>query len=447
MAGQRLSTMASMRCVLAVLAHLARHALCLHLSGSLPASGTFDEYVGKFCFDYVPDGQVGGTLEVAVSGSLPETNLYFLIFDDEPQHWRQARGEWGSLKCEDMISLASNALPVSSPEGKFITKVDVHERLRPRFWYFAFVACGSSITEAISYDLKLLNPRQGLQQEFGVDEEGTLQLQSTAAAFFLCLAVGMWYAAIRSGSRSGLRSRPILRLLLLSAASSAVGAMCRTLHLAAFAFDGQGWGLLDVLGQLCICAAKAMIALVMLLAAKGWSLFYGRDEFTQRCTTLCILGLLLVTAGACEIHADWARDWSPSLYQYESWSGTLVLVLNMLLFMEASRSMYATYRKESAEELRTFYQVVTGAASVYFLSLPVLCTFASLLAPWVRFKYVDRIEVLSRFAATVLLALSLKPSRLDAMITWRLEEQLEQQGVLDSDEDKLSSGSDRDYIA
>merc|ERR1711920_334014 len=92
---------------------------------------------------------------------------------------------------------------------------------------------------------------------------------------------------------------------------------------------------------------------------------------------------------------------------------------------EAMRSMYETYQSESSEEVRTFYLNVSGASLVYFVSLPVLCMLSSLFEPWVRLKYVSRVEVLSRLVTTLLLAYCLRPSRIDTMIHSRLEEGFE----------------------
>merc|ERR1740123_1954542 len=89
--------------------------------------------------------------------------------------------------------------------------------------------------------------------------------------------------------------------------------------------------------------------------------------------------------------------------------------------------MYETYENETSEEVRTFYLNVSGAALVYFLSLPVLCLLSSLFETWVRLKYVSRVEMLTRFIATSLLAYFLRPSRLDTMIHSRLQEGFERE--------------------
>merc|ERR1719282_1540212 len=135
-----------------------------------------------------------------------------------------------------------------------------------------------------------------------------------------------------------------------------------------------------------------------------------------------LLGTIVLISMACEIHAEYSHDWSTTIYLYESYPGLAILLLNVVLFTEAWRSMRETYRHETSEEVRVFYVIISAASLLYFLTLPVMCMLAAALKPWARAKYVDRAEVLSRFAATALLSFCLRPSRLDAMVNARLEE-------------------------
>merc|ERR1712107_337308 len=113
----------------------------------------------------------------------------------------------------------------------------------------------------------------------------------------------------------------------------------------------------------------------------------------QRWITILAVGLLLLLTTSCEIHADFVLDWNPSIYLYESWSGTAILLLNVFLFAEAARSMLATYRSESSGEVRHFYATLSMASLWYFLTLPVLCVLSALFNPWVRVKYMSSVEV------------------------------------------------------
>ena len=70
-----------------------------------------------------------------------------------------------------------------------------------------------------------------------------------------------------------MRTLPPLRLLLVSTASLAAGALCLSVHLAVYSFDGEGWVLFEVLGQVFVSVGKAMLRLLQMLTVKDWLLF------------------------------------------------------------------------------------------------------------------------------------------------------------------------------
>lgn len=437
-------------------------------SGVLPVASHFQVFAGRFCFDYKPgpneeagkfelyiSGRVkpqtpiaeAGTDAVGVAGAEPpcwgpscETggNLYLMVFDDEEDHWQQASDHWSSLTCKDLLRYSSFALPIGLPElsGELNRTVFVQEQTQPRFWYFTFAACGIEVVEQVVFDIHTQNILQGLQSEFGADERGCLEMQLFASLLFLALGMYLRNIARRATGAEALRSRPLLRILLLSALCSAAGGACLALHYFAFMFDGIGLSLLEVIGQVWVCVAKALLTLLQLLTAKGWALFYAPEEVVQRRLMLGIVGGVVLTSIACEIHADYFNDSSTSLYLYESWPGIVILFLNVILFGEAWRSMRETYRHETSDEVRIFYGVISLAALVYFLTLPVMCAFSSTFDPWHRAMYIGQAEVASRFIATVLLAFCLRPSRLDAMVNARLEDGLKTVGEERDDTDE-----------
>lgn len=440
--------------------------------GTLPVDGIFASYVGKFCFDYKRGpGVEAGRFKFKLSGrmlsgphetALPSTegppcwgpcetqgNLYLLVFDDEEDHWQRARRHWNSLTCEEMLHYASFAMPLSPLDREFNRTVYVHESLRPRFWYFTFAGCGVSFVEPVTYEIHTENILEGFQSEFGIDEKGGFQLQVVAAGVFICVGIVLRQVARRATGAEALRSRPLLRMLLMSTCCSAAGAICLTVHLSVYMVNGYGLIFCEVLGQAFICGAKALLTLLQLLTAKGWALFYAPEELVQRQLMICILGGIILTSIACEIHADYFHDWSTALYLYESWPGMVILLLNVVLFAEAWRSMRETYRHETSEEVRIFYVVISCSSLLYFLALPVICVLAAAFDPWVRAKYVNRAEVASRFVTTLLLAFCLRPTRLDAMVNARLEEGLatvgEPRDDIDMDEDEGGRRWENDY--
>merc|ERR1712085_71356 len=78
-------------------------------------------------------------------------------------------------------------------------------------------------------------------------------------------------------------------------------------------------------------------------------------------------------------------------------------------------------KRESVFDVKWFYSVVSAACGIYFASLPVVCLLAELLNPWVRRKYVERYELVARFAATLLLAICLRPSQVNSLVAARLK--------------------------
>eukprot|EP00811_Abedinium_folium_P012203 NODE_21310_length_760_cov_1.815166.p1 GENE.NODE_21310_length_760_cov_1.815166~~NODE_21310_length_760_cov_1.815166.p1 ORF type:complete len:210 (-),score=63.20 NODE_21310_length_760_cov_1.815166:129-758(-) len=173
--------------------------------------------------------------------------------------------------------------------------------------------------------------------------------------------------------------------------------------------------------MICCCVAKGTLAVRSLLVAKGWVFLYRKEEMWPRRFTLAALGTVLVTAAAAEIHGQFFRDFSTTLYLYESWSGSLILFLNVSIFGEALRSMAKSFSGETQLEARAFYRNMACVVCLYFVTLPLTCFLAALFSPWVRSKYVARVEVASRLLTTVLLTYFLTPTRLDVMINARVE--------------------------
>eukprot|EP00928_Gymnodinium_smaydae_P023051 TRINITY_DN19174_c0_g2_i1.p1 TRINITY_DN19174_c0_g2~~TRINITY_DN19174_c0_g2_i1.p1 ORF type:complete len:470 (-),score=133.78 TRINITY_DN19174_c0_g2_i1:98-1507(-) len=426
-----------------------------HTWGVLPAYQTFHVYVGKFCYDYSPDKtEKAGTFSFAARGKVLEGSragsstsaggLFLLVYDDEEDRWKRVRDKWDTITCEELLQYASFKYPISPLDGSINRTVPILESQRPRFWYFAFAACGVESVMDLEYELHAENILQGIQSEFSMDKVGCLGLQLAASFVFVAIAYGLRVSSRSATGAEALRSRPLARLLLISSTCSAAGASSLALHNAIFMVDGEGYQVSEVFGQLMNCCAKASLTVLMLLTAKGWALFYAPEELIRRQVMICLFGGIIALSVTCEIHADYFRDWSTTLYLYESGPGFVILAMNTLLYLEAWRSMRETYRHEASEEVRVFYILVSTACSLYFLTLPLICILAAAFDPWVRFYYVSVAEVFSRLVSTVLLAICIRPSRLDAMVNARLEDGLETVGEL---RDDISEEDDEDYYA
>jgi hypothetical protein len=406
--------------------------------GQLPQGFAQAEYVGKFCFDYVPlkTGNVSkqeqafedmddGVLSIHVEGNPSasgnkEEELYFMIFDDEDKHWPRVRRNWNDLTCKDIKDAANTVVPLTSrlsyPATQLQQKMGIHEHVRPRFWYFIFVNCGEALGGSLSYKLHAWNPTQGYQAEFGIDRHNSLPLEILFTLLFAAVVATIF---IVYNLPCQWRTRPLLAALQASAACSTLSCGCLKLHSVMYARDGLGLVYAEVLSVVFACAAKALLALLMFLLSRGWSLLTAEADSSQRTfIKVVFIGIVAISVG-CEIHGKFFHDQSTSLYLYESWPGLLILGLNLCLLCMAGRLLWETYQKEASKEVKAFYRLMALSNALYFATLPVICILASLWDPWVRRKYVERTELGARFAATAMLLFCLWPTLLEARVPAR----------------------------
>jgi hypothetical protein len=405
--------------------------------GQLPPGFGFAQYVGKFCFDYAPLVKTGnaskevqawedrddGVVSIDVQGHLQpavddKSDLYFMVFDDEDEHWPRVRSNWNKLSCKLIKDSANTVIPLSSPlkHSQFQHRIGIHEHVRPRFWYFAFVNCGQELSGSVSYQLHAWNPIQGYQAEFGIDRRNSLQLDIVFTALFGAVVASL---VAFYNLPCEWRARPLLAALQASAACSTLSCSCLKLHSLVYAKDGHGLAGAEVLGIVFACVAKALLTLLMFLLARGWSLLTAEADSSQRTLiTVAFVGIVVVSVG-CEIHGQFFHDQSTSLYLYESWPGVVILALNLGLLGAAARLLWETYVREASKEVRAFYRLMALANMLYFAALPTICVLAHVWDPWVRRKFVERTELGARFAATAMLLFCLWPTLMEARMPTR----------------------------
>lgn len=370
--------------------------------------------------------------------------MFIMVYDDESDHWEQARSSWDHMTCEERLHLASWSAQISSQlkfdPFEFHTIVSIFEGHRPRFWYFTFVNCGATSITPVSFSIHALNVQQGSDAEFGMDQSGSLSLQVLFATLF-ALVCGLSFAS--TGTREArlegprTRSRPLAGFLKASAACSAAGCVCSALHWSRFSGDGTGILEMQVLGTLLGCLAKAILTFLQFFIAKGWALLFNHEEreVRQRYLILSGLGVTILVSVGCEIHEQYYRTESTQYYMYEDWPAFLILVINSCLLIAAWVMGCQTCRKERLRDVRLLYVFASAGCGIYFAAMPVIFIAASELEPWVVRKYIERAELAARFAATLVLLICLWPSKLDALISSRLKHGPEPELLSDHGED------------
>lgn len=176
-----------------------------------------------------------------------------------------------------------------------------------------------------------------------------------------------------------------------------------------------------VLGTFWACLGKAVLTILQILIAKGWGLLFTPDERPQRIAIVTILCTVVSLSVGCEIWEQYFHDQSTSFYLHESWPGHIIMALNTFILLMTWYFMWDTYSREVEVAVRGFYILVSVASGIYFAALPVVCLLAELLSPWVRHKYVERVELSARFVSTALLVLCLRPSHVSRLVSARLK--------------------------
>merc|ERR1719296_185842 len=256
-----------------------------------------------------------------------------------------------------------------------------------------------------------------------MDEDGSIALDLFTWLGFLCMFVVVLGFAIKRFGHGALRMRPLLQSLLVAVALSSVGGLFMLIDSLTFARDGVGMREAAVIGATCECLAKVQLGLLQLFVSRGRDFLQSPREFTRRTVVQISVLIFILVAVVSEIYEQYYAhlDWSTTVYFYSSKPGAVVLLLNILLFIDVVRSTRQLFQKgDLTPQLRQFYLRTAICAGLYFLALPVLVGVAFNLNAWLRRKWVERIEILSRFVVCGLLAYCLWPSRLDHIIDARL---------------------------
>jgi len=399
--------------------------------GELPIEPDFQRYVGKFCYDYLapppgatttphPEGAADpAALGPAVGELRVETyregpppaarrgHLYFMIFDDERRRWKTARKRWATSTCEEKKKQASlvTEIDFSSERGESTYIIRIREKIRPRFWYFTFVACDSSLDAPMRYKVHATNDLIPWEREFSLDHRGMLRLFGLAVLGNLVLLLAtVWATRWRQAARdSHMKHHPLIQLLCLACVASSASCCFYLLHYVTFQYDGYGSQRIRFLGVLGSIVAHCTVFLVAILASVGWSITthclpYRRYFFSA----VAAVGFL---AAVCELHSELRLDQSTKLYSYESPAGMLVLILKVLMFCWFGYHMKMTYEDETDHRRKLFYSAFSLSFAVWSLNVPLTVLLAFSVSPWYRYKVVMSADIILRFFGQALLTL------------------------------------------
>jgi len=438
-----------------VAAWLVVGASATSFEGLLPQTSDFAEYVGKFCYDYSNQTWSGLNPEVVGNVKLDITRessqpvprggkLYFLIFDDEKGHWKHARRHWQSSTCEEKKAESSLVTEVEVEEARQTSSYLIHirERIRPRFWYFTFVACGIDLKDTpIRYSVHATNDIWGWQSEFSLDHIGLFKVYVIfTIAFCLAALATAWASRWRAAAQDPpLREHPYIQLLTLAYIASAACCGLFLLHYALFMHNGFGSLRIRFLAVVAGIVANCSIYLIAILSSCGWAI--SSAVLPNR---RCFLGLVTVVGfltAVCELRAETMVDQSTKLYSYQSSVGEMAIILKIFMFCWFAFQVKCSYEEELQGSRRRFYKYLGFSMGFWAINVPVTVILAFFLNPWTRYKVVTGVDMTARFCGLCLLSqLFCGPlSPITALNTFRPGH------VSDAGFNHLSDGTDRNF--
>jgi len=277
---------------------------------------------------------------------------------------------------------------VTTPAGQ-VVRINIKEKLRPRWWYFALNAC-SNASLAAQFKVHAKNDPYGWASEFSTDKRLVLFVFAPLAAIYACLAALQLCAnsaladMARSDDASSKAAHPFARILLAGIILGLGASAVSVVHNVLYAFHGTSNPVTHVTAQFLYVSSDFVLASLLLLVSQGKCISYmmvAADGWRM----LWLLGPFLISCFLLELWGDYSvsRMYSVDYVYTTPFGWTLILVDLVLLGVYVS-NLRKTYAAEHDRGDGAFYRTWGVAYGVWFLSLPVMAVLAqAILAPYV----------------------------------------------------------------
>nr|CAI9858984.1 Phytopthora agathidicda G protein coupled receptor 1 [Phytophthora agathidicida] len=361
------------------------------------------QYIGKFCFSWTPTldavaGRITGEIETYVNG------LQVAIYDDEELFWDYVMTD-NSCDCYCKVSPkhTKSVFNVTATSSHHVTpftfNVDIHEHLRPRFWYVALARCvpGGDTYKPSFAEITESNFRKyyfaswfNVHMTQADGSELPVQQHGMPTIYAVMTAIGGAAAVAQSVAVRGMRRsesfHPIMKILTLVVLFFFLCNALLFVHFSRYQFNGVGVPFFKVAAKITDVFVNVGTLLLAMLIAKGWTInnvaLDGQVKLS--CVILAILALYLSMA-------MWYLVWldpASTLYIYDSWPGLGICVLQVCVLGWFINAILETRSYEKASTKRHFFLRMCCLFSVFFVALPIIVLIASFLSPWVREKTV-----------------------------------------------------------
>lgn len=314
-------------------------------------------------------------------------DLQVAIYDDEALFWNYIMTD-PSCDCRCKLSPrhAKRVLNVTASTDDldipFEFDFDVHEHIRPRFWYVALARCvpggdqyRPSFTQITQQEFDKyyfsawfeLHFTQADGSELPVQQRGLPLTYSIMAVLSAGVAVAQTISARAMRQSESFHS--IVKLLTMVVGFFFAANALLGLHYVALAANGVGVVFFYYAAKIVQVFVRVGTILLAMLVAKGWTItsvtLHGQE--TLSCVMVTFLGLYLSMA-------MWYLVWldpASTLYIYESWPGVGICSIQLAVLGWFAVTLFETRElEESTSKRRFFLQVkaITSYSSPLILS-------------------------------------------------------------------------------
>eukprot|EP00929_Paragymnodinium_shiwhaense_P028533 TRINITY_DN16512_c0_g1_i1.p1 TRINITY_DN16512_c0_g1~~TRINITY_DN16512_c0_g1_i1.p1 ORF type:complete len:506 (-),score=87.49 TRINITY_DN16512_c0_g1_i1:229-1626(-) len=363
-------------------------------SAVVKANGT--TFLSKFCFTYSDVDDIIGnyTVRLWAPNLQPDDVVNVLLLDDEADSYTGPSSEWDSLSCEDKMARAKRVMPIHASARRvegFRRIARLHEKVRPRWWYFAAVSC-SDADVYVEYEVTARNlPYGRFFGEFSTHQRYYIHI--FVLAFFVHLvllgfqlrAVAIIKALAGDDNTYGKAKRPFVTLLTLGVALEVLSCLLSLVHYGLQGKQGHGLHVVYVVAKALSMVSKFCLVSLLLFVSQGKCVSYilVRTDVTKMAR---LLAPFLVSDFMLEVWAERAQSLNYTTdWVYSTPLGWVIVLMDIALLCVYLSNLNDTLEVERGRGDERFYRRWGVIYAVWFLAMPLAALLSSVvLATYVR---------------------------------------------------------------
>jgi len=354
------------------------------------------QYLHRFCFKPTPQT----ITDLRDINQLKHFGLFFysvyynskdkpslMLFYDGFDSWTQVRNS--SLTCEERRQYLSAEIHLWLLDGKIVSqskndvsnydiKVEGYVIFRasyPTYFFISAANCDKSCNSAfcqgslqLQYEFLLSNGLDRSDKQFSSDEQGILEILLVFLLIYILLSIfafGVGYALAKLQ-----KLHHTVVLLIYSIILQLIGVVCRLINYVQYSSNGQGVPAFEVAGCILQVVSNVLVVLLLILLAKGWTIYRKEISATGRMKIAVYFTFFLLFSCVVQWLAVYQFDPSMVVSPYESTPGFILISLWFLMWAWFLHASYTTFK--NSKQKRGFYKKFCTLFGLWFIIIPLL---------------------------------------------------------------------------